>query len=164
LKTILKIKFDFTFYLFLLVILLSGLFKQFTFLFLLLFFHELGHAIIGLIFKWDLVSITFYPYGGLTLFNKKENSSLNQEILILLAGFVFQTITYLILNYFFSYEYIKTYHFTILIFNFLPILSLDGGRLLNLIFNKIFSYLTSFYLSFVISLISIISLIIFCFL
>jgi len=162
LKTILKIKFDNTFYLFILLILISGMFKQFTFIFLLLFFHELGHALMGIILKWDLVSITFYPYGGKTLFNQRENSSINHEILILLSGPLFQIITYLILNYFFDYNYIKNYHLTILFFNLLPIYTLDGGRLLNLFLNKVFNYLKSFYITIFISFITIICLFIFC--
>ena len=161
-KNILKIKFDNTFYLFLILITLTGMFKQFTFIFLLLFFHELGHAIMGIILKWKLISITFYPYGGITLFSKMENSSIKDEILILLSGPFIQIITYLILNYFFKYSYIKTYHLSILIFNMLPILTLDGGRLLNLLLNKFFNYLNSFYISVFVSFITIIILIVIC--
>ena len=68
-KTILKIKFDNTFYIFLLLILLSGMFKPFTFIFILIFFHELGHAITGTILGFKLDKIIIYPYGGLTKFN-----------------------------------------------------------------------------------------------
>ena len=161
-KTILKIKFDNSFYFFLILIILTGMFKKFTFIMILLFFHELGHSIVGILFKWNLVSITFYPYGGVTLFNKFENSQINEEILILLAGPIIQIITYLVLNYFFNYNYIRVYHLSILIFNMLPILTLDGGRLLNLILNKFFNYIVSFYISFIISLITIILLIIYC--
>lgn len=160
---ILKIRFDNTFYLFLLLILLSGMFKQFSFIFILLFFHEIGHALMGLILKWKIVSITFYPYGGKTLFEACENSSINKEILILLSGPFFQIITYLILNYFFKYNYIRNYHLTILFFNLLPIYTLDGGRLLNLVLNKFFNYLKSFYITIFISFITIICLIIICF-
>lgn len=162
-KTILKIKFDNTFYLFLLLILVTGMFKEFTFIFILIFFHEIGHALTGIILNWKLVNITFYPYGGVTLFDKRENSSINKEIIILLMGPIFQIITYFILSKFYTYSYIKTYHLTILIFNLLPILTLDGGKLLNLFLNKVFNYLTSFYISIVISIISIILLIIVCF-
>ncbi len=161
-KTILKIKFDSSFYCFLVLILLAGMFKEFTFIFILLFFHELGHAIVGIFFKWKVISITFYPYGGLTLFSKMENSSIKEEILILISGPIMQIITYFLLNYFFKYSYIKIYHLSILIFNLLPILSLDGGKLLNLILNKLFNYLTSFYISVLISFITIVSLIYIC--
>lgn len=162
-KTILKIKFDNTIYIFLLLILLTGMFKEFTFVFILIFFHELGHALMGIILNWKISSLIFYPYGGKTIFNNIENSSINEEILILISGPILQIITYFILSYFFTYDYIRTYHLTILIFNLLPILTLDGGRLVNLLLNKIFNYLTSFYISVIISIISIILLILFCF-
>ena len=161
-KNILKIKFDISFYFFLFIIIITGMFKQFSFVFILLFFHELGHALIGIILKWKLISITFYPYGGITLFSKLENSSINKEIIILLMGPIIQTITYYILINIFKYDYITNYHLSILIFNLLPILSLDGGKLLNLLLNKIFNYLTSFYISVIISFITIIFLIYFC--
>lgn len=161
-KNILKIKFDSSFYLFLIIVLITGMFKEFSFIFILLFFHELGHAFVGIMLNWKLLSITFYPYGGITLFSKLENSSINKEIIILLAGPLVQIITYLILICFFKYNYIKIYHLSILIFNMLPILTLDGGRLLNLILNKCFNYLKSFYISVFISFFTIILLIIFC--
>ena len=139
------------------------MFKQFSFVFFLLFFHELGHAIIGLIFNWKIIKITFYPYGGLTLFSKLENSSINEEIIILLSGPVMQIITYYILIYLFPYDYIRTYHLTILFFNLLPILNLDGGKLLNLILNKVFNYKTSFIISSIMSFLTIIVLMIISF-
>ena len=162
-KNILKIKLDSSFYFFLLLILLTGMFKPFTFVFILLFFHELGHAITGVLLHWKLISITFYPYGGMTLFSKLENSSIKEEIIILLSGPIFQIITYFILISFFKYDYITNYHFSILGFNLLPILTLDGGKLLNLLLNKLFNYLTSFYISVGISFITIIFLLLFCF-
>ena len=161
-KNILKIKLDISFYIFLIIIILTGMFKEFSFVFILLFFHELGHAITGMLLKWKLISITFYPYGGVTLFSKLENSSIKEEIIILLMGPIMQIITYYILINIFKYSYITNYHLSILIFNLLPILTLDGGKLLNLLLNKIFNYLTSFYISVIISFITIIFLIYFC--
>ena len=60
------------------------MFKQFSFLFILIFFHELGHTLSGLFFKWKIISITFYPYGGVTLFSKLENSKMQENIKALL--------------------------------------------------------------------------------
>ena len=160
-KTILKIKFDNTFYIFLILILLSGMFKEFSFIFILIIFHELGHAITGVLLGFKLDKIIIYPYGGITKFNNLLNTSLNKEILVIVMGPIIQIITYLILNKIFKYNYIKNYHLSILIFNLLPILSLGGGKLLNIILNKFFSYLKSFYLSVFISFISIFSLLIY---
>ena len=137
------------------------MFKEFSFIFILIIFHELGHAITGVLLGFKLDKIIIYPYGGITKFNNLLNTSLNKEILVILMGPVIQIITYFILNKIFKYNYIKTYHLSILIFNLLPILSLDGGKLLNIILNKFFSYLKSFYISVFISFISIFSLLIY---
>ena len=96
-KTILKIKFDNTFYIFLILILLSGMFKEFTFIFILIIFHELGHAITGVLLEFKLDKIIIYPYGGITKFNNLLNTSLNKEILVIVMGPIIQIITYLIL-------------------------------------------------------------------
>ena len=138
------------------------MFKKYTFIFLLIFFHELGHALAGKLFNWKLLSITIYPYGGLTLFSKLENSSIKEEFIILILGPIFQIITYYILTLFFKYDYIKNYHLSILIFNLLPILPLDGGKLLNLILNYFFNYLNSFYLSVIVSFITVMILVYIC--
>ena len=137
------------------------MFKQFTFLFILIIFHELGHALTGILFKWEVLNITIYPYGGITNFQKLENSSIKEEILILLAGPIFQIIIFLIINNLFTYSYIKIYHYSLLIFNMLPILVLDGGKLLNLFFNSFFNYYLSYFFSIIISFLIIIYLIIF---
>lgn len=156
-----KIRFDNSFYFFLVLVILCGQFKMFSFIFLLIFFHELGHAITGFLLKWDINSITFYPYGGITKFDVLENRSLKKEIMILIMGSIFQIITYFILSNLFNYSYIKDYHYTLLIFNLLPIYTLDGGRLVNLLCSFVFNYLVSFYITIGVSLITIISLIIY---
>lgn len=161
-KTTIHIKFDNTFYMFSLLILLSGMFKEFTFVFILIFFHELGHALTGILLGFKLDKIIIYPYGGLTKFNNLENINLNKELIMLIMGPICQIITYIILITKFKYPYIKVYHYSILIFNLLPILSLDGGKLLNIILNKFFSYLKSFYISVFTSIFVIIGLIIYC--
>lgn len=157
-----KVKFDNTFYLFLLLIVLAGLYKEFSFIFILIFFHELGHAITGVLLGFSISKIIIYPYGGLTKFNNLENTNLNKELIVALMGPVIQIITYLVLNKLFTYSYIKIYHYSILFFNLLPIISLDGGKIINIILNKFFSYLKSFYLSIIISVIVIIILVIYC--
>jgi hypothetical protein len=53
-------------------------------------------------------------------------------------------------------EIIKNYNYTIIIFNLVPIVPLDGSKILENILNRIFSYKTSFYLTIIISFVSII--------
>ena len=112
----------------------------------------------GIILGYQLNKITFYPYGGVTSFNYPLNIPLKKELLILIMGPVFQVIGYLILK---NYYDIKVYHYTLLIFNLLPIYPLDGGKILNILCGYIFNYLRSFYITFVISIIFLIILLIY---
>lgn len=140
---------------FLLVIIITGSFNSFFPFFSLLFLHELGHAITGIIKGYKLDKITFYPYGGVTSFNMPLNTPLKDELLILIMGPITQVIAYLILkNYFNDLE---LYHYTLLIFNLLPIYPLDGGKILNIFCSYFCNYLVSikisFYFSFLILII-----------
>ena len=148
------------FLLFLLIIILTGNFNAFFPYFSLLVIHEMGHALVGIILGYKLDKITFYPYGGITTFNLPLNIPLKEELMILLAGPIMQIIGYFILNPFYD---IKLYHYTLLIFNLLPIYPLDGGKILNILCNYSFNYLKSFSLTFIISFLFLIGLIIYNF-
>lgn len=150
---------DKSFIFFLLIIIFCGLFNNFMIYFSLLIIHELGHTLMGIILGYKLDKIKIYPYGGITLFKFGYNIPLKKELLILIMGPIFQIIGYLILNQFVNYNYLSLYHYTLLIFNMLPIYPLDGGKLLNILFNYHFNYKLSFSLSFYLSLIMILLLI-----
>ena len=150
---------DKSFIFFLLIIILCGLFNNFFVYFLLLIIHELGHTITGILLGYKLDKIKIYPYGGITLFKFGYNTPLKKELLVLIMGPIFQTIAYLIMKQFINYDYLILYHYTLLFFNLLPIYPLDGGKLLNIVFNYRFNYKLSFFLSFYISLILLIVLI-----
>ena len=119
----------------LLIIILTGNFNNFLLYFSIIFIHELGHLTMGLIFGWKIDNISFYPYGGVTKFNEDINRPLKEELLILLMGPLTQIIYYLIIINFISLRNInifRYYHYSILIFNLLPIYPLDGGKILNI--------------------------------
>ncbi|MBQ9019289.1 MAG: hypothetical protein IJ097_03130 [Bacilli bacterium] len=90
----------------------------------------------------EIKEIYLYPLGGITKFNIELNISMIKEIMILIMGPIFQFIAYYILLLLLPdrKELIKTYHYSILIFNLLPIYPLDGGKLLNIFFNTFISY------------------------
>lgn len=89
--------------------------------------------------------IYIYPLGGISKFNMDLNISIKKELLILINGPIFQHIAYLILLVLLptKRDLINTYHYSILIFNLLPIYPLDGGKLIKLLLNKIINYKSS---------------------
>ena len=124
---------------FLLIIILTGNFNNFIPYFLLLLIHELGHAITGIILGFKLEKIVFYPLGGITIFNLPLNIPLKKELLILIMGPIIQIIGYLFLRN--TFPFIRIYHYTLLVFNLLPIYPLDGGKILNILCGYHFNYL-----------------------
>ena len=114
---------------------------------IIIFIHELGHIISGIIFKWKIEKIVILPFGCLTIFNEKINRPLIEEFIITISGPILQIIHMFFLD--------DTYYSKLLlIFNLLPIYPLDGYKLLNIFLNKIFSFklshLISIYISFIV--------------
>ena len=140
---------DKTFLFFLIVIVLTGNFNGFLKCFFLLMIHETGHAASGVILGYKLEKISFYPYGGITSFSLPINIPLKEELFILIMGPIMQIIGYLFLRNYVSN--LETCHYTLLLFNLLPIYPLDGGRILNIFINFFFDYLLSIKITFFIS-------------
>lgn len=150
---------DKLFLIFLLIIILTGNFNGFIPYFLLLLIHELSHAITGIILGYKLVKIKFFPLGGVTIFNLPFNIPLKKELLILIMGPIGQIVAYFFLKKYFPF--IKIYHYTLLIFNLLPLYPLDGGKILNILCSYFYSYQISFKISFIFSIIILLGLFIY---
>ena len=140
---------------------ITGLFKDFIYITLLIFIHEIGHTIGALYYKWNIKKIIILPFGGITIFNEYINKSLKEEFVILILGPLFQILFYFILCFFnIESTLIINYHYSLLLFNLLPIIPLDGSKLLNIILNKITNFKLSHMLTIYISILTIIFLLI----
>ena len=153
------IKINFVTIYFLLILFLCGYLKIGLIIFLIVIIHELGHVFFTLLFHYKILNITIYPFGGITKINKDLNTPIYKELLIASGGVIFQLILFLIINYlplsiYFKSNFIK-YNISILFFNLLPIIPLDGSVILNSFLNMIFSYKKSYYIYFIISVIGI---------
>ena len=150
-------------YTYLIIILscLTGLIKELIIIGTLVIFHELGHFITSYIFKWNIKKISIYPFGGIISYDEKIDMPLIEELLITISGPLNQLLTFFILYilyklYFITDNYfniICNYNYVILIFNLLPIVPLDGSKLLNILLNKIYSFKNSYLLTILISII-----------
>jgi len=151
-------------YIVVLISFLAGFF-EYVFLFLLIILiHEFGHLLFGCFLKLKNIEIILYPFGGITNYNCELNISIKKEFFCLIGGVLFQILFYILVIYLnnldllnaSTYNKIHNIHIALLYFNFMPILPLDGGRIINIIFDKLFSYKLSYKLSILISIIFII--------
>lgn len=127
--------------LFIIVIILFsvlGLFWEVVIAFSLVFFHELVHSLAAYKLGYKILKIEIFPFGGVAEYlGLVEMEPLN-EIKIAVAGPLFNIITaavFFILpfsNYYI--DLIINYNLIIGLFNLLPALPLDGGRIIRGIF------------------------------
>ena len=151
------IKVNFLTLYFLLLLFLCGYLKIGIIIFLIVLFHELGHIFFIKLFKYKIINVTLYPFGGITKVDKDINTPLNKELLIACGGIIFQLILFIIIYFVpinvITKELLYKYNMSILLFNMLPIIPLDGSIIINSLLNKIFSYKVSYYLYIIISII-----------
>lgn len=129
-----------------------GLFKNFIYFSLLIIVHELGHYLGAKLYKWKVEKIVILPFGGITIFDEILSKSLFEEFIILILGPLFQIAFYCAYTKIFGFNQILyNYHYSLLVFNLLPIFPLDGFKLLNICFNKLFPFKASHLISIIIS-------------
>lgn len=149
------IKVNFLTIYFLLVLLLCGYLKIGIIIFFIVIIHELGHVLFIKLFKYQILDITLYPFGGVTRVSKDINTPVLKEILMASGGIIFQTLLFIAI--YFMPLGIETkilfykYNLSIMVFNVLPIIPLDGSIILNAVLNKFFSFKMSYHLYFGVS-------------
>ena len=146
--------------LFLLVAFGCGLIKNALIIFLIVLIHEAGHVFFSLLFGYPILAIHLYPFGGITIVNKDLNTPLGKELLLASGGVMMQLGLYLSLFFpFFSLHtknLIFLYNTTIMLFNLLPIIPLDGSLIVNCLLNKFLSFQKAYRGQIIISLVGLI--------
>lgn len=140
--------------------LITGLFKEIMVVFTIIIIHELGHYILMYYYGWNVKKINIYPFGGITVLDELIDKPLKQEMIITLMGPIFQEMLFIIVFFLhkkyiisdYIFELFRNYNFSILLFNLLPIVPLDGSKILNVILNKFFNFRLSYTLGIVISI------------
>lgn len=163
-----KIEFHYTFIIIALGFVLAGYFPNLIVFTSIIIIHELGHIITGLHFKYKLDKVIIYPYGGMTKFNTIINTNINKDILVAISGVIVQSIYFILITILYTKGYIREYIYnlftiynnSILLFNILPIIPLDGSKIINLILSKYLYYNLSNKLTIIISFITIIIILI----
>ncbi len=147
-KTIFKIHPFFYFFTFICII--NGLFKDYIYITFIVLFHELGHILVGIYYKWKIKKIVILPFGSLTIFNTLINVKLKEEFFVTIAGPLFQILLFFIRIPKFTY-----YNKMLLIFNLIPIIPLDGSKIVYVLLNKLTTFKKSELVSIIISFIMI---------
>jgi stage IV sporulation protein FB len=133
---------------------ITGNFKLFMTILLIIIVHEIGHILTSLYFHWDIDKIVILPFGGLIKFNNYLNSSLLEEFIICIMGPIFQLVFWIIVKNNITIKNFDLYNKLLLTFNLLPIYTLDGAKILNIILNRFISFKKSYIFTIIISLIT----------
>ena len=136
-------------YILFLISIFTGNFKKFIIITLITIFHEIGHIIVSILFKFKIEKIVIVPFGLITIFNKPINTKIYKDLIITLMGPLFQFLLFFIIKD----EKVLSINYNLLLFNLIPIIPLDGSKLLNILFELIFPLKFSYMLSLFVSLI-----------
>jgi stage IV sporulation protein FB len=168
-KNIFKI--DNSTYLLILFGLLSGYIKNIFIILIIVLIHEIGHVFFFYLFNIEIENVVIYPFGGVTKVNKRIHERIYKDILISLGGIIFQLLLFLVFNFMYRYDLIvgstydmfNNYNKSIILFNLIPIIPLDGSKLLLAICTKFLSYKCSYLAMIIIGILSLIGFILFNF-
>ena len=163
------LKFHYTYIILALSLVLTGYYIDLISFTSLILFHELGHYLTALVLGFRVQKIVIYPYGGLTKIDDIIDKNINKELIVAISGLLFQTIFFVIISILYkqgilrkyTYNIFNNYNKTLFLFNILPIIPLDGSKILNLLLEKIFPYKLSNILILIISIVTLILLLIF---
>lgn len=140
------------YYLTAIITIITGNFKDFTLITLIIIIHELGHISAAIYYKWNIEKIIILPFGGITIFNEYLNRPIKEELIIALAGPIYQIIFYYLVSFLnLKTSLFSSYHYTLLLFNLLPLIPLDGSKIFGLLLEKYLPYKLSNLLIIIIS-------------
>lgn len=155
------IKIDYLTWYFFLILFLCGYIKIGLIILGIVLWHELGHVLVSKLFHFEILEVRIYPFGGITKLEKDINTPLNQEIFLACAGIAMQIILgialFLLPLDMNLKEIIDKYNTSIMFFNMLPIMPLDGAFILNSFLNYVFSYKLAYRLMIGISILGVVS-------
>ena len=154
--------FDLSTYCLIVLSFFCGLYKKIIILYFIILFHELGHLIILRYYHIPVKSVTIYPFGGYIKTESLLNHSIIPSLLIACGGVLYLILLFLIVLLFYKYRLISittyniflTSNFYLLVFNLLPLIPLDGSKIIHLLLESLFPYHLSYVIYEIIGLIS----------
>lgn len=134
-----KIKIHYSLIFLLILSLFTGSFFKIVGIILSILIHEFSHYIFLKLFKVDVKNLELSIIGGILEINDK-NISLSKRLIINFAGVISNLIIILLIKIsgISSLNYLLFYNLFIIIFNLIPIIPLDGFRILNDLLSSIY--------------------------
>ena len=126
----------------------SGLFREILTFFLIIVVHEMGHVLTSLILNRKIKKISFSITGGFITYDDRIDEPLLEEFLISISGVLMQNTFYflcfvLLKNNIIDdklFLLIQKYNISILVFNLIPVIPLDGSKIIEVILCKVLPY------------------------
>lgn len=128
-----------------------GLITQALLIFTLVIGHELAHLLTAKAYGFRVIGLEIYPFGGTAYCEDLFEGRKIEESMMALAGPVFN-LTLLFAAQALRWEGIwmgpasenfVRYNLWLAVFNLLPVLPLDGGRVMRALFSDIFGFVTT---------------------
>ena len=149
-----KIKINFLTYILIFLLLYSGYKNILIIVFIVFFFHEVGHIFFCIFFHVKITSLEIYPFGGFLKINNCINYSVVKSLFIASGGLLFQVILYVINYYFIKNKLLTYYNEIIFITNIIPIVPFDGNRIIQIFLSNYMSYYFSLVISYFVSVLT----------
>lgn len=100
--------------------------------FILVLLHELGHSLMARHFDIPVDNITLYPIGGVAKIAPSSKPSNKQELFIAMAGPFVNLVLFPVFLILSSNDFLRIlgyYNIALFVFNVIPALPMDGGRI-----------------------------------
>jgi stage IV sporulation protein FB len=124
-------------------------------LFGIVFIHEMGHVVAAKSFGWKVREVQLLPFGGVAVVDELGTVPVHEELAVTLAG-PFQHVWLIVVAVAMKivdpwnsewWSYFIQVNLMIGLFNLLPVLPLDGGRVLQCLFSYMISYHRAIWIS-----------------
>lgn len=135
-----KIRFQLLTLVYLCLCLFSGLLYQVIILYFCLCIHEIGHVFMIKLLKKKITLLEISPLGGIFTIDGCQNDHNYKELLIYLGGPCFSLLLYGVFKWLDVNEVLIASAHYVLIMNLLPIIPLDGGKILMTIKQYVLPY------------------------
>lgn len=130
---------------------LTGYFVEMVTLFTIVIIHEMGHVSAAKYFQWRVMEIRLLPFGGVAVVEESLNVPFGEDVIVAAAGPLQNAWMILVSLGFMHWDqqhaewwaYFMHANLMIGCFNLLPILPLDGGRIMQVLLSGILPYYRS---------------------